>query len=225
MAFNVPDNAPPSPASDRSNERAPPAATKQAPKTEQPTSGSGSATKVSEETSKHDYSVGDLTDMFTTDDWLELYAYVDLIDNTKEDGRYAASWNSWAEAQGEQTPEQWRQYYEKVVRPQWLRDPQSKRDKIRKQIEQKHAEEEPSQSQSVRDQFPEPEKPEEEAVAPTPAARESKALEPPPAFDDERFEGLLNEEGSDTLPSAYIFYAREVKQVTLNAQPGLDHCE
>jgi len=173
---------------------------------------------------KYDYSVGELTDIFTTEDWLELYAYVDLIDATKEDGRYNDSWDGWAENQGEQTSEQWRQYYEKVVRPQWLRDPQSKRDEIKKQMEQKH-EEEPSQSQSIREQFPEQEKPEEETVAPRPIVQESEAIEQPSESEHERFESLLNDEGADRLPTAYTFYARKMKQVTWNAQPSLDYGE
>ena len=172
--------------------------------------------------SKHDYSVGELTEMFTTENWLELYAYVDLIDATKEDGRYNDSWDGWAEDQGEQTSEQWRQYYEKVVRPQWLRDPQSKRDEIKKQVEQKHGEE-PSHSQSICEQFPELEKPEEQTVAPISIVQESKAIERPFESEHERFESLLNDEGGDKLPTAYSFYAREMKQVTRNAQPSLDY--
>ncbi|CAE7211998.1 hypothetical protein P3342_012307 [Pyrenophora teres f. teres] len=218
-ALDIPDNAPPSPASDQSNKRAPPVAPKEAPRIEQPAPRSAPATNVSEETKKDDYSVGELTDMFSTEDWLELYAYVDLIETSKENGRYNEWWDSWAETQGEQTSEQWRQYYEKIVRPQWLRDPQSKRDKIKKQIDEKHAEEEPSQSQSVCEHFSEQEEPEEES----PTTENSKASEQPSESEDGRFEDFLNEEGTDELPAAYKLYAREVRQATSAAQPSLDY--
>jgi hypothetical protein len=91
-----------------------------------------------------DYNVDHLTGLFTTDDWEELYAFVDHIQNSNDvDG----SWIAWAEAQGNQTADQWRQYYEKVVRPQWLRDPRWKREKIKEKIERKHAEKSSSQAQ------------------------------------------------------------------------------
>ncbi|PZC96477.1 Myb-DNA-bind-2 multi-domain protein [Pyrenophora tritici-repentis] len=221
--LSVADNAPPSPASDRSNERAPPVAPREAPKKKQPASKPVPATNVSEKPKKHEYKVNELTDMFTTEDWLDLYAYVDLIDATKEDGRYDAKWVLWAEHRGEQTSEQWRQYYEKVVRPQWLRDPQSKRDRIREEMDQKHAEEKLSQSQSVREQLSEHEESDEEPVAPTPAIKESKAADQPSESEDEGFENFLNEEGASNPPAAYKLYAREMRQAASTAQPSLDY--
>jgi hypothetical protein len=74
---------------------------------------------------------------FNSDDWEELYAFVDVVHDA-EKGQYEEAWVGWAELQNNQTAEQWRQYYEKVVRPQWLRDPEWKRVQIREKIEKKH---------------------------------------------------------------------------------------
>jgi hypothetical protein len=68
--------------------------------------------------SKSDYSVQELEGIFTVDDWLELYAFADLIDDSKGTDEYDATWAQWAEFKDEQTGEQWQQYYEKVVYPQ-----------------------------------------------------------------------------------------------------------
>ncbi|CAN9088275.1 hypothetical protein CC77DRAFT_1098951 [Alternaria alternata] len=159
-AFNIPDNAPPSPPSDQSNERMPPAPAspmrtkQQTPKPEQ-TSNTENPSRKGKSKSKSDYSVEELEGMFTVDDWLELYAFADLIDDSKGTDEYGTHWAQWAEAKGEQTAEQWQQYYEKVVYPQWLVDPVSKREKIKRQVERQHDEARPSQSQPSSSQSPE----------------------------------------------------------------------
>jgi hypothetical protein len=153
-AFNIPDNAPPSPPSDQSNERMPPAPAslmttkQQTPKTEQ-TSNTKNLSRKGKSKSKSDYSVQELEGIFTVDDWLELYAFADLIDDSKGTDEYDTTWAQWAEFKGEQTGEQWQQYYEKVVYPQWLVDPVSKREKIKRQVERKHDEARASESQPV----------------------------------------------------------------------------
>lgn len=145
---------------------------------------------------------------------------MDLIDDLKEDDRYDSSWVEWAKSQDNQTAEQWRQYFEKVVRPQWLRDPVSKREQIKKQIEDKHSEGGSSQSQSIGQQFPESSKP-GEGTAESVVSQEKMATEQPSDFEDERFEELLNEQ-NDGVPPAYKFFARERKQTTLNKRPNWD---
>ncbi|RYN35175.1 hypothetical protein AA0119_g9575 [Alternaria tenuissima] len=153
-AFNIPDNAPPSPPSDQSNERMPPAPAslmttkQQTPKTEQ-TSNTKNLSWKGKSKSKSDYSVQELEGIFTVDDWLELYAFADLIDDSKGTDEYDATWAQWAEFKDEQTGEQWQQYYEKVVYPQWLVDPVSKRQKIKRQVERKYDEARASESQPV----------------------------------------------------------------------------
>jgi hypothetical protein len=153
-AFNIPDNAPPSPPSDQSNERMPPAPAslmttkQQTPKTEQ-TSNTKNLSRKGKSKSKSDYSVQELEGIFTVDDWLELYAFADLIDDSKGTDEYDTTWAQWAEFKDEQTGEQWQQYYEKVVYPQWLVDPVSKRQKIKRQVERKYDEARASESQPV----------------------------------------------------------------------------
>jgi hypothetical protein len=73
---------------------------------------------------------------------------VDVISAMEDKSLYDKAWRQWAQAQDNQTAEQWRQYYEKVVRPQWLRDPQSKRTQVKEKVEKRH-EETASQSQAL----------------------------------------------------------------------------
>ncbi|KAF3036380.1 hypothetical protein E8E11_000773 [Didymella keratinophila] len=101
--------------------------------------------------SKEVYNINQLAAAFSTEDWEELYAFVEHIDNVAHDElSYETSWTNWAENKDNQTPEQWRQYYEKVVRPQWLEDPASKRDQIRRKVEERHKDDpsSPTKSQS-----------------------------------------------------------------------------
>lgn len=61
------------------------------------------------------------------------------IDHTEGERRDTA-WANWAEAQNNQTVGQWRQYYDKVVRPSWLRDPEWKREHVRAKVEKRRNE-------------------------------------------------------------------------------------
>ncbi|KAI4674336.1 uncharacterized protein J4E84_010574 [Alternaria hordeiaustralica] len=175
-AFTIPDNAPPSPPSDQSNERMPPVPApskpteQQTPKTEQAPSATNLDNKGKAKANR-DYSVEELEVMFSTDDWLECYAFVPIIDGVEGQDDWISAWDGWAENQGNQTAEQWRQYYEKVVRPQWLRDPVSKRDKIRKKMEQKHDAANARRSQALSQHPAEIEKPDEILSQPSPTTR------------------------------------------------------
>ena len=156
---------------------------------------------------EHDYSVDKLEVLFSLDDWLELYAFADVIDNPDMAEGYDSAWRAWAEAQGKQTAEQWRQYFEKVVRPQWLRDPESKRVKIKRKIEKKHDDEASgSQGQAIDQMFSQTSELEAEATKSN--------------FDNDRFEDLINDKSNKGIPVGYKFYACEKKKQTLDAQPG-----
>lgn len=165
-AFNIPDNAPPSPPSDH-----PPA-----PRPPPVTSSSKQAKKASPKGNKsgHDYTLDQLNATFSSEDWEELYAFVDIIEAVEGEERYDEAWEQWAESQDNQTVEQWRQYFEKVVRPQWLRDPDWKREQIKQRVEAKHEQKSASsqptsqQQQSVRDK--------DDVTTPMPA---SIAMRPP----------------------------------------------
>lgn len=96
-----------------------------------------------------EYSVEQLAASFTTEDWEELYAFVDHIDSFSNDEvSYETSWQNWAADKDNQTAEQWKQYHEKVVRPQWRQDPISRREHIRKKVIERHANKSPAQSQN-----------------------------------------------------------------------------
>jgi hypothetical protein len=101
-------------------------------------------------TGKEDYTVDQLAATFSTEDWENLYAFVEEIEScSKEDNSYDQAWTDWAEDRDNQTAEQWQQYYEKIVRPQWLRDPISKRQQIRKKVEERVQNNSPSPAKSV----------------------------------------------------------------------------
>ncbi|KAF9697883.1 hypothetical protein EKO04_004405 [Ascochyta lentis] len=140
-AFNIPDNAPPSLPSDQSSRVAAPVERKTAL-----VKNKERAVSTSDE-----YTVDQLVLTFTTEDLEELHAFVEHIDSFSHDPlSYQNSWANWAENKDNQTAAQWQQYYEKVVRPQWLQDPVSKREQIRKRVEERHQDDSssPRKSQS-----------------------------------------------------------------------------
>ncbi|UPX20454.1 uncharacterized protein EKO05_0010684 [Ascochyta rabiei] len=151
-AFSVPADTPPSDQSSRADEA--PVEKKEAlvKDKEQVWSTTEPEACISEEQAASDeYTVKQLAATFSTEDWEELYALVDHIDNLSKDTlSYQASWANWAKDMDNQTAAQWQQYYEKIVRPQWLRDPVSKRERIRKRVEEKHLNDSssPNKSQS-----------------------------------------------------------------------------
>ncbi|KAG9187555.1 hypothetical protein G6011_05426 [Alternaria panax] len=218
---NIPDNAPPSPPSDQSNERMPLAlsepAKQETPKTEQASNVTNLGSKGKSKT-KTDYSVDELETMFSTDDWLHLYAFVEEINNLKGTDQWESAWDGWAEAEGRQTVDQWQQFYEKVVHLQWLRDPISQREKIKRKVVQKL---DAPGSQPTDLQSPKLGKPDE--IPSTAAAQEEVGARQPPCFDEKRFIKLLKEIHGERLAPAYALYAMEKKEEVLNAQPALGH--
>lgn len=107
-----------------------------------------SPTNNKQAASKEEYTVDQLAATFTAEDWESLYAFVEEIDSySKDEDSYGKAWAAWAEDRENQTAEQWRQYYEKVIRPQWLRDTVSKREQIRKKVVERPSAS-PSKSQS-----------------------------------------------------------------------------
>jgi hypothetical protein len=172
---------------------------------------------------------------FNSDDWEELYAFVDVVHDA-EKGQYEEAWVGWAELQNNQTAEQWRQYYEKVVRPQWLRDPEWKRVQIREKIEKKHnTDQSQSLSFSLSQQQQRDNQGQVAEAESAPAAGEPQKDTSTPQktsdseekrFENERLEQLLEASRSnDEDAAAYIYYAREKKWSTRNAQPELDYSE
>ena len=120
-----------------------------------------------------DYSVNQLIAIFSLDDWEELYAFVEEIEAGKQNGN---AWTALAEAKANQTAEQWRQYYEKVVRPQWLKDPPWKKKLIRERVEKARDEGSASQSQEKPEDLSTTLVAEDLPLQPSPAAANNKHL-------------------------------------------------
>jgi hypothetical protein len=241
-AFNIPDNAPPSPPSDNPAEQTR-TATSASGQSKQPAAKQElshvaiKTTVLSKPMNKAharpDYTVDQLAATFSPDDWEELYAFVDIIDAIKGKDEYEKAWERWAESQDNQTAEQWRQYYDKVVRPQWLRDPEWKRKQITEKVEKKH--EDDINASQIMSQQPEDlhsDDAEASGEAPTvlePLHAAEEAPEPSVGnrMQEELFDGLLEARGTSDSDdtAAYVLYARERKWSTWNAQPELDYSE
>lgn len=152
-AFNIPDNAPPTPPSEtlpgQSAATEPAAAAERRQGVQKPPRAKTGTAPRAQQRPSTEYSLKQLEATFTSQDWEELYAFVDDIESTSDDAeKYETAWKGWAEMQDNQTPEQWQQYYEKVVRPQWLRDPGSKRNQIKLKVEKRHERELAESSQA-----------------------------------------------------------------------------
>jgi hypothetical protein len=225
-AFNIPDNAPPSPPLDEPADpeyASIPTIKKEqnfVPKKVEPllkeVGGPGRDWgKI--------YTVDDFDALFDTDDWEQLYANVNEIKGCPDD-RYTAAWKSWAEGRL-QTAEQWRQYFEKVVLPQWERDPVQKREKIRKEFEAKQ-EEVSSQKpiQGTQGQEDVEQETSELAIVPgTPNGESSKDKRERYESEDARFDHFLENHRRSKSSSAYFHYAREMKWSVWNQKPGLGY--
>ncbi|KAJ4983964.1 transcription factor [Stagonosporopsis vannaccii] len=171
FTFNISDNAPPSPPSDHSARVAEPPVVKKTvlvknkdkaraastedqlarvriPTSKEQTTSNTSLIANEPADRGEEYTVEQLAATFTTEDWESLYAFVEEVDScSRDEDSYERAWTGWAEDRENQTAQQWRQYYEKVVRPQWLRDPVSKREQIKKRVVERLAAS-PAKSQS-----------------------------------------------------------------------------
>jgi hypothetical protein len=241
-AFNVPNNAPPSPPSDNSAEqtRAATSASGQdkhvAAKQEQSLAtnrATGLGRSEDKARAKPDYTLDQLAATFSPNDWEELYAFVAIIDETEGENERLKAWEGWAELQDNQTAEQWRQYYDKVVRPQWLRDPEWKRKQITEKVEKKHEDDKhASQTMSQLHEDLHNEAAEATGGASTVHELTQSTEEAPKPSVNQRvqerlFENLLEARGASESDNAaaYVLYAREKKWSTWNAQPELDYSE
>jgi hypothetical protein len=224
-AFNIPDNAPPSPDSD-GIVTAPAVKTEKKP-TAKPEKKPPSKRVV--EASKRfvkQHTVDDFDLLFDQDDWEELYANVEEI-NDCDPEKVTEAWESWAEG-GTKTAEQWKQYFEKVILPQWERDPVSKREKVRKAYQLKQQE---IASQEDVDEAP-PATPkakgprderQQSNSAPTPKAESRRHEREQSISDDWRFDDFVKSRYKGKSPSAYVYFAREKKWTVWNEHPGLDY--
>jgi uncharacterized protein YifE (UPF0438 family) len=220
-AFNIPDNAPPSPPSDEP--AAPASVSKQERKVVPKKEKAWASNKTSKTINPDIHTVNDLDTLFDIDQWEELYAFVEEIQSCET---YDETWKAYAEGK-RQTVEQWKQYFEKVVAPQWHQDPVSKREKIKKKVEERLAEPASQTATQIttsqldvehKTKTPDP----EEGQTPK-TKRVMKGREERSKSEDARFDRYLDERYKGKSSSAYVIYAREKKWSVWNDEPGLDY--
>ncbi|KAF2279745.1 uncharacterized protein EI97DRAFT_430763 [Westerdykella ornata] len=234
--LSVPHNAPPSPPSDQSadqlqsepqlepsehNEmRAP------KPKSTPPVK-KGGAGNVKQERAKQkkSHTVEELRGMFDEEDWEELYANVDTILQASVE-IYLEGWVTWAKGTT-QTAEQWQQFFEKVVVPEWKKDATPKKQAIQARVSQRHA-------NARKDHGDEPIV-EPSDSTPTPSRKrktpelELRSASPDAELFDSFVERFLEERQGRRAQSAYMFWAREKgghrKIAIWEEAPGLTSAE
>ncbi|KAF1953804.1 hypothetical protein CC80DRAFT_494384 [Byssothecium circinans] len=233
-AFNIPNNAPPSPPTDEPVERtpAPKPVNKSTPhekieKVEKVPSSSNRMSGAGKVRSRDEVSVQELGNMFSREDWEELYAFTEQITSSGAEQNYLDAWKALAEDKNAQSAEMWQQYFEKVVRPQWVRDPEWKRQKIRKLVEERHetkASQKATQENNTQNVGAQKETA-ETGQASTPRTESPKGKRKRKKDEDERFEEHLSKHHKGKASSAYVFFARERKYTVWHDQPGLDYTD
>ncbi|KAF2472627.1 uncharacterized protein BDR25DRAFT_333388 [Lindgomyces ingoldianus] len=227
-AFNIPENAPPSPPSDQSAGQMPPDRTspekgkkpaqrktrKHQARKDQP---SPEQTTLADPSGRnHDPAVDDLEALFSKRDWEDLYANVHLISSVTI-AEYLTAWEGWAGGTT-QTADQWKQYFEKVVLPQWKQDPEWKREKIKNEFIERQARESKEKGEEA--------EAEAEMSGPsTSQAGSSKAVleQGEASSEDALIEKFLKTRKGKAVATAYQFFARERKWVVWEDKPGLDY--
>ena len=160
----------------------------------------------------------DFDKLFTKEDWEELYGNVQTILATSTEG-YIEGWENWAEGTS-QTAEQWRQYFEKVVRPQWHKDTPRKQEAIKDKVWQKHEngqEAEDGGEDNVEGISAGPSTPTKHSTPSVVIARDDMD-----AFNELYSEMQMKRKGKDAS-EAYMFWAREEKHKLWQERPGLDY--
>lgn len=223
-AFNIPDNAPPSPPSDSPTNPQP---ASMHPRANRPTASKSARNLVkrsrSDQVNSAEYTIDDLTnpDLFGKEDWEELYAFAEEI-QAQSGEAYRKGWEGWAQGK-RQTAGQWRQYFEKIVMPQWQADPQEKREGIRARVERRKDEDTVREEHETGEVEDLPEQKE-------PAARPSTTSVKAPnkrKHSDRRVDAFdldLNARWKVEGPSGYVLFARANKwQVWNKEHPELDY--
>jgi len=219
-AFNIPDNAPPSPPSKAPTEAA--QAQSNRPATSRPGIRSREASG-SKQVNSVEYTIEELTapGLFEKEDWEMLYAYAEDISQWPAD-EYRRGWGGWAEGK-RQTAGQWRQYFEKIVWPQWRDDPDEKHERIRSRVEQRQQEEDSQEASQPEESEGQPKQDELETGPVTPDSRPPNAKRKRTDPDDNLFEAYLNEHYKGKASSAYVLFAREKKWDLWNGRTELDY--
>ncbi|KAL5403735.1 hypothetical protein PMIN03_009666 [Paraphaeosphaeria minitans] len=225
-AFNIPDNAPPSPPSDAPINPVPAPVRTSSNKPTAPKSATNSR-KVNStpHVDSVEYTVDELTapGLFEKEDWEMLYAFASDINDWKGVD-YRQGWSNWAVGKS-QTAGQWRQYFEKIVWPQWQHDPDEKHATIRNRVERRQEEDgsvkatqsSPYEALSKSDQLQAgPSSPN-----PKPSSTKRKRIE----LDIDSFELYLSEHHKGKAPSSYVLFAGEKVWDLWNQRPELDNAD
>jgi hypothetical protein len=139
----VPENAPPSPPSDQFAEKLPSERTARA----EARRSASTQHEIKKERDTESLTVDDFDTLFNNEQWEELYANVSHILACTPQS-YLEGWEDWAKTTS-QTADQWRQYFEKVVKPQWVKDPAWKKESIKERVAKRHEDEQAQASQQA----------------------------------------------------------------------------
>ncbi|CAI6332202.1 unnamed protein product [Periconia digitata] len=220
-AFNIPDNALPSPPTDESKNKPKTAAR---PALEQ---GAASSLEKVTSTNNKNIALGELEKLFSSGDWEEMYAFKEEITNL-EGEEHINAWKSFAEKRS-QSATLLQQYFERIVKPQWDSDPDWKHREIKKRVKERFGDSGGSQEaapkedldNSVTEHIP-LENPISNAEFPYPSLKGKRKWDD---MDDARFEEHLQNDHEGKASPAYILFAQARKYDVWQEQPGLDYDE
>ncbi|OAG00180.1 uncharacterized protein CC84DRAFT_1169025 [Paraphaeosphaeria sporulosa] len=226
-AFNIPDNAPPSPPSDAPMNPAP--ASVRTPSS-RPTSVKPATEPRKSNSSRHvnsvDYTVDELTapGLFEKADWEMLYAFAPDINSWRGDD-YRQGWTDCA-AGKTQTAGQWRQYFEKIVWPQWQEDSDEKHAVIKERVEKRQEEEDGRKTSQTSQTSQQGTPSKSDQLQAGPSSLDSKApttKRKRTELDIDAFELYLSEYRKGKASSTYVLFARDMVWDLWNQRPELDN--
>jgi hypothetical protein len=254
--FGIPNNAPPTPPDEQVAEQPPPSRLvpnkEKKPSAAGPTKGNAAAkealTKPSSSAKakgRAQYTHKELTDMFTVEDWENIYANVPVITENEDND---AVWGEWA-ATTTKTALQWKQYFKIVVRPQWEQDDEWKREQVVSMFQERIAREEEEEEQQTAggeqaelsaEKEPEPElvngekdvKKEEtkevnvaDQLPSEPSSAGFAPLQVKVSAEDSFLQQYLQERKGKAAGDAYAFFALERRDALWISKPTLSYSE
>jgi hypothetical protein len=146
----------------------------------------------------------ELRELFDEEEYEELYANVETIRATGVKD-YRRAWEEYAEG-NPYTAEQWRLFFEKVVQPDWQKDPTSKKEAIKEKVYQRH-EQKTEETSTENIETAEPSTP--KRTSGKPKSVPSGTTVPGHNLFDTYVETFLRERPGSRAQEAYIFWARE----------------
>ncbi|PVI02864.1 hypothetical protein DM02DRAFT_559119 [Periconia macrospinosa] len=210
-AFNIPDNAPPSPPTD--DPKAEPTATGSV----KPATKQTAVSSSSKDTNTDTISLADLGKLFSTEEWEELYAFKEDIDSITGD-EYINAWKAYAEGKT-QTAKQWQEYFERVVKPQWENDSELKRQEVKRNVEKRlDGSQEIISGATSEGNVDHEENAESVEIPPTAKGKRKRD-----DTNNSRFEQYLADHHRGEAPPGYMIFAEAHKWSVWQEQPELDY--